>query len=148
MYLIKLFLCFYKPFLIWNLWKPSLMLLKSSPAYIQINIKIMQNDYMQQVQSRALFPCGLDFRSYRKIENHVSLFTFFFNWTNNSSLEERPQIHSNMDEIIHCVYKRNPFLKTAAKEKSPAGLMVWPAKPINVEMIIKWQHTGGPSIPH
>lgn len=39
-------------------------------------------------------------------------------------------------------YKRNPFLKTAAKEKLPAGLMVWPAKPTNMEMFIKWQRPG------
>lgn len=120
----------------------ALMLLKSSPAYIQLNIKITQNDYLQQVQSRALFPCRLEVRSYREIEHYMSLFIFFFNWKNNSSLEERTQIHSNMHEKIHCLYKRNPFLKTAAKEKLPAGLMVWPAKSTNMEMIIKWQHPG------
>lgn len=56
----------------------ALMLLKSSPAFIQLNIKITQNDYLQQVQSRALFPCGLEARSYREIEHYVSLFIFFF----------------------------------------------------------------------
>lgn len=73
--------------------------------------------------------------------------SFFFNWTNNSAVEERAQIHSNIDEKVHCLYKRNPFLKTTAKEKPPAGLMVWPAKPANMETITKWQHPPGPSSP-
>lgn len=39
---------------------------------------------------------------------------FFLNWTKFSSGREA-QIHPNMDEKIHCLYKRNPSLKTAAK---------------------------------
>ena len=38
----------------------------------------------------------------------------FFNWTKFSSGREA-QIHPNMDEKIHCLCKRKPFLKTAAK---------------------------------
>lgn len=102
---------------------------------------------MQQVQSRTLSPYRFRVKLQRDWELGV-LVHFFVNWTNNSALEKRPQIHSNMDEKIHCLYKRNPFLKTAAKEKPPAGLMVWPAKLANVEMIIKWQHPRGPSIPN
>lgn len=72
---------------------------------------------MQQVQSRrTLLPYRLRVRSYREIENYVSLFTFFFNWTNNSALEKRPQIHSNMDEKIHCLYlEKVLFLKQLPK---------------------------------
>ena len=109
--------------------------------------KLFRNGYIQQVQSRALLPCRL--RSYREIENYVSLFTFFFFFQLDEQFSSGrgAQIHSNIDEKIHCLYKRNPFLKTTAKEKPPAGLVVWPAKRANMEMITKWQHPPGPSIP-
>lgn len=128
------------------------MLPKSSPAYIQRDVPNIKN-YSEMVMSskykaEPFYPTDLRVRSYRQTENEVSFFTFFFfNWTNNSALEERSQIHSNMDEKIHCLCKINPFLQTAAKEKPPAGMMMWPAKLANVEMIIKWQHPGGLSIP-
>lgn len=40
---------------------------------------------------------------------------FFSNWKHNSSLEERTQIHSNMDEKIHCSMKEILFLKQLPK---------------------------------
>ena len=78
--------------------------------------KLFRNGYIQQVQSGSLLPYRLRIRSYREMENYMFLFTvlFFFNWTKFSSGRET-QIHPNMDEKIHCLYKRNPSLKTAAK---------------------------------
>lgn len=65
-----------------------------------------------------------------------------------STRREIPNPFKHGWKKIHCPYKRNPFLKTAAKEKLPAGLLIWLVKPANVEMIIKWQRPRGPSIPN
>lgn len=86
--------------------------------------------------------------NYREIENQVSLFTFLSIGQTIQHWKRDPKSIQTWMKKIHCLYKRNPFLKTAAKEKPPAGLMVWPAKLANVEMIIKWQHPRGPSIPN
>lgn len=54
----------------------------------------------------------------------------------NSAVEERPKsIQTQMKKSIVSVKKKNPFLKTAAKQKPPAVLMIWPVKLANMKIL-------------